>query len=250
MTELQTQLRTLGWPDKQITVYSALLGLGSAGASEIAEGVKLPRQTVYSLLSELLEKEVIEQSDQQGVKQFVANPDALLLRLEKDQLQLQKTKTELAAELPKILAKQRRKPSYPQVTYYEGKEGLKRLFNGILHFYQRDGEKAFRGYGVNFMKPALGDFLYTFVKKRSEYGVDTKLFIGLGPDDFGITGPENQLQRDIKRLNMPAAKAGVYLVGDRAYLFSFVDNVGVMVENPAIVELLKRAFDDHWKKSN
>jgi len=95
----------------------------------------------------------------------------------------------------------------------------------------------------------LGDYLYDFVKKRHAYGVKTELFIGKGEDDFMITdGRSSALGRTVKHLNMPPQQAGAYIVGDAVYLFSYRDNVGIKIENAAIVELLKASFDDHWKR--
>lgn len=246
---LEATLKDLHFSSKEVRVYFALVQLGTAAASEIATHAQLPRQTTYSVLKILQKKGVIEQSDRHGVKQFVADPDALLQYTEQQRRGLGTIQRRLKTELPKVLAKQRHKPTYPRVQYYEERDGLKRLFQGILNLYRNGESKNFRGYGVNNLHEALGDFLFHFVKQRGEYKVNTKLFIGLGADDFGITGPENQFGRDIKRLDIPPAKAGVYLVKNRIYLFSYADNVGVMVENEAIVDLLKNIFDDHWKRA-
>ncbi|TAK57259.1 hypothetical protein EPO17_02440 [Patescibacteria group bacterium] len=107
----------------------------------------------------------------------------------------------------------------------------------------------FRGYGINYFYGSLESFLQNFVKERYGYGVKTNLFIANAPDNFNIVDEKSALGRTVKHLDMEEQKAALYLVANRAYLFSYADNVGVMIENQAIIQLLKDVFDDHWEKS-
>ena len=74
------------------------------------------------------------------------------------------------------------------------------------------------------------------------------MFIGKGDNDFGITNEKNKLQREVKQLVIEPQEAGIYLAGDRVYLFSYADTVGVMIENEAIVKILKANFDAQWNE--
>jgi hypothetical protein len=139
----------------------------------------------------------------------------------------------------------------PRVVYYEGSLGLEHLFDSMLAVYKKGKSKEFRGYGINFIAGTKGleESIRRFLKERGALGVSTDLFIAKGPDDFRITDESTRLGRNIKHLDIDEQNAGIYLVANRVYLFSFKDNVGVMVENQAIVEFLKSAFDDHFTKS-
>ena len=64
-----------------------------------------------------------------------------------------------------------------------------------------------------------------------------------------IFSPENVLGRTIKQLPMDPQKASLYIVGDRLYLFSFEDKVGVMIENKAIARLLNEIFGIQWEQT-
>jgi hypothetical protein len=55
--------------------------------------------------------------------------------------------------------------------------------------------------------------------------------------------------RKIKHIDIEPQKSGVYLVGDRVYLFSYEDEVGVMVENKNIANFLKEIFEVEWRQS-
>jgi sugar-specific transcriptional regulator TrmB len=242
-------LKKLHLSKKEAEIYLALLKIGQSSSSQIAAELNLPRQTIYSVLEKLIEDGFVEQSDKRGVKQFFADPNQLLALVEKQKEELERSKQTLKEEIPKILAENKRGGEVPIVQYYEGQEGLRRLFENILKLYQKGKSKTFRGYGINLFYPGLEKFLQDFVEKRSSFGVDTNLFIAEGPDGFGITDETSALKRDIKRLSIEPQQAGIYIAGNQIYLFSYKDNIGVLVENQAIARFMKDAFDDHWEKT-
>ena len=244
---IEKSLASLGLAKKEIQVYLALVKVGLCRASRVAREVDLPRQTVYSLLQQLVREEFVEQSDKRGVKQFFADPEKLLTLLEKRKRKLDDERAVLQREIPNLLSLRKNKDAFPKVQYYEGERGLKRLFRNILDQYAQGEREIFRGYGINTFKDVLHEYPRDFVKERWKYGVETHLFIGRGSDDFGITGPSNAYGRTVKCLDIEPQKAGLYVVGSRVYLFSYADLVGVMVENEAIAKLLRNTFDEHWR---
>ncbi len=242
-------LKKLGLSEKEAFVYLALLKTGLAGAARIAREAALARQTTYSLLADLVEKGFIEQSDRKGVRQFYADPNELIKLVGRQRDELEKERKILEQELPKLLVENKRATALPIVQYYEGQEGMKRLFVNILEQYKKGKLKLFRGLGINRFYGGMEDTLREFVEKRSAYGVRTNLLIANAPDNFGIHDEQTALGRNVRRLNIDEQQAGIYLVGNSAYFFSYKDNVGVMLENQAIVKFLQDTFDALWEKT-
>lgn len=246
----QDFLKKLGLSEKEIRVYQILLPLGSASASQIAQEINLPRQTVYSILERLVEQRFVKQSEKFGTKQFTADPDDLLLILDKQKRDIEESKEKILKELPTIKALKQRSRTFPKFEYYEGKNGLKRLFESIIELYKKGTPREFKGYGVNKFADALDrEYLQDFVEQRFKLKVDTKLLIGEGEDDFMISSPAKALGRAIKHVPMDPQKASLYIVGDRIYMFSFEDKVGIMVENKAIARLANEIFGMQWKQT-
>ncbi len=242
-------LKHIGLNEKEISVYEMLLQVGIASAPQLGRELGMPRQTVYSITSKLVKEGFVEQSDKRGVTQFIADPKQLFAVIEEKKKSLDASKKHLEAEIPKLLKKTGTK-TLPKVNYYEGREGLKRLFDSILTYYKDGGAKEFRGYGVNRFEDAMPDnFMQNFVKKRYGMHVITKLLIGKGSDDFGIVNAETTLGRTVKRIDMDSQKAALYIVGTRLYLFSYEDNMGVMVENAAMAKLMKSIFETQWEET-
>jgi len=238
----------LGFSEKELLVYEALLAIGLASAAQTARELELPRQTVYTILEHLVKEGAVEQSDKRGVKQFFADPDKLLLLVERRKKELEQNQRDLERELPKLFLTGRKKFSFPKITYYEGEQGVKRLFATILEQYRKGEKSIFRGYGINTIQEFLHGYIPDFIKERHTLGIETHLFIGRGPDDFGITNKSNAYGRIVKRLNINPQSAGLYVVGKRLYIFSYHDLVGVMIENDAMATLIRNTFDDHWER--
>ncbi len=244
-------LNKLGLDEKDTQIYLALIRLGPSSASVVSKETSLPRQTVYSILDQLVTKDILEQGDNRGVRQFIADPNHLVKLLERRREDLEISKNELVKVIPTLFAENKRAKAFPVVQYYDGQEGLKRLFMGILDIYKKGKNKSFRGYGINNFYPGLEGFLNDFLKERASYGVKADLMIANAPDEFDTKTQGNEkLGRVIKKINIEPQKAGVYLVANRIYLFSYEDNVGVMIENQAISQLLKDIFDEHWERVN
>lgn len=242
-------LRALGLSEKETRVYLAMLRSGATSASGIAKEAKLPRQTTYSLLETLVASAFVEQSDRKGVRQYYADPALLGRLIARRKEALDRHKKALDDEIPRILAEGKRGSALPVVQYYEGQEGLKRLFEHMLEAHKSQKAKTFRGLGVNRIYGGMEGYIREFFARRHKLGVATKLLIADAPDNFGIKDERTALGRSVRRLPIDEQEAGIYLVGKGAYFFSYRDNVGVMVENQAITEYLKQAFDLLWERT-
>ncbi len=244
-SSIQKHLKTLGLNQKDIDVFYTVLKLGIARATEIARAIDLPRQTTYSILNTLVDIGLVNQHDKRGIKHFSSEPRRILDLIKQKRETLAEQERDIEKELPKLETLRFRASPLPHIQYYEGTSGLKRLLDDILVQHKK-GEKQFRGYGVNMMQARLGDALSSFIKKRASLDVKTQLFIGQGPDDLGIE--KGALGRTVKRLAMPSQDAALYIAGDSIYLFSYLDNVGLVIKNRAIAKLLKGVFDDQWAR--
>ncbi|MEN9390063.1 MAG: hypothetical protein RLZZ283_163 [Candidatus Parcubacteria bacterium] len=241
--------KALGLKKREVRVMRALIHLRIGRTSDIAAECSIPRQTAYSILMKLSERGLITPTSGLGIRKFMCDYGALVRFIDHERERLIEIRKSLASgSSPAPIDEQHSR--LPVVTYYEGSLGLRHLFESMLDLYKRKKYTQFRGYGINFFARTFGleEYLPAFIKKRHALGVSTKLVIAKGPDDFRITDESTRYGRKIKHLPIDEQNAGIYLTGNRTYLFSFKDNVGVMVENQAITQFLQSAFDDHWSR--
>ncbi len=246
---LRNALAALGYSSHEVRVCLTLIERRVARASEIATAARLPRQTVYSILKRFIEKGLITATAKKGVRKFACDYRHVSDFVKREQLRLKRVAHSLETGLPPAVAVDLQARPLPLVTYYEGSLGLEHLFDSMLDQYKKGKYKTFRGYGINFLAKTYGleEYLRYFLEKRAALGVKAKLFIAKGPDDFHIVDEKTRLNRDIKHLDIEEQNAGIYLVGNRLYLFSFKDNVGVMIENRSIAQFIASTFDDYWE---
>jgi predicted DNA-binding transcriptional regulator len=243
-------LESIGLYDNERLLVGALLrSKRPLRASEAATAAKLPRQTAYSILANLTHRGLLVETDRNGVKHFYTDMKEIARFIDLERSRLGKVRDSMRLGSGYAL-KDTPRSDMPSVQFYEGALGLRKLFESILELHKKGKVKQFRGYGINQFKdsPALREYLSHFVRMRGSYGVKTKLFIGQGADDFKITGEASAQGRSVKHIDIEPQLGAAYFVGDRVYLFSYRDNVGVMIENQAIATMLKDAFDDHWKR--
>jgi sugar-specific transcriptional regulator TrmB len=241
-------LHNLGCTIKEAAVYMALVKLGISTASQISREVSLPRQTVYYILEVLISRELVEQTDQSGVKKFVADPFKIKSLIDKRKHELEADKKKLDTEIMKIVSENYSSAELPKVQFYQGREGLKRLIADILDLYRKGKYKTLRAYGINEFYPGMEEVFDNFVKERHKLGVQTQAFLPKNTD-FNKIGGQDTYSRKFKLLDIEYHKAAFYIVGGRIYLFSYKDGVGVVVENTNLANFFGDIFDDQWAKT-
>lgn len=244
-------LKALGLKKREVRVMRALLHLRSGRASDMAAECGLPRQTAYSILKKLIERGLVVGSSKGWYRTFSCDYGQLVRFVEEERRKFQRIRDALTTGSSVPVETDEHVSALPAVTYFEGSLGLRLLFDNMLDTYKKGHYAYCRGYSRNHFSKTFGleEYLRYFVKRRHQLGIRTKVFIAKGPDDFKITDATQKLGRDFKRLATDEQDASIYIVGNKVYLFSFKDNVGVMVENQAIAQYLATAFDDHWDKT-
>ena len=243
---IKNTLKILGLSNKEIRIYLSILNNNPIKTSQIAREVGIPPQSINSILSKLTENGFIEQGNISGVKQYFADYRDLFTLIDKRSQSFSKERKNLEEEMSKYL-KLTNPKNNPRTTYHEGYEGLKRVFEGMLEYWKSGAEKQFRAYGIRKFPKELEGFLINWIKERHTLGVTSRVIIGKGPKEYTISGKMNEYGRTVKKIDIDPERAAIYIAGDRIYTFSFENKIGVTIEEPAIAELLKNVFDNHWK---
>jgi sugar-specific transcriptional regulator TrmB len=123
---MEKDLKRLGLSDREAKIYLELLKIGQAGAYALAKRIGIERTVTYNTLSKLVEKGLVSHVKTEGIRLFkAANPENLLKSIQEKE----KEAKEIVSKLKEI---QITSPSKSGVEIYEGKEGLKALYQKIL----------------------------------------------------------------------------------------------------------------------
>ncbi len=119
------KLQRIGLSKKESEIYLALAKKEDSTANELAKETSTNRTVCYNTLQQLMEKGIVSYSKKNNVRIYaIANPNTLLsdVREKEDIIK------ELIVDLKKI---KRKKSGKKSVEVFEGRNGLKQIFNEI-----------------------------------------------------------------------------------------------------------------------
>lgn len=132
---LSKQLSKIGLTDKESLVYSALINLGGAYPSKIAEYTKLNRSTVYKVLLDLSIKGLVNEIEKKNKLFYQIESPSRIAKYLKNRVSIAKDELEKAENLIPQLENIYAYSAHSQrVSYFEGLEGVTRIFEDHLSY--------------------------------------------------------------------------------------------------------------------
>lgn len=230
----------MGLTEKEAKVYLASLELGVAPISEISLKAKLNRVSTYDIMNRLIQKGFISTFMQKKVKMFAAtDPDLLrdLYRQRYDQFK---------SVLPDLRRLHGKTP-HPRVRYYEGVEGVKRVYADTLtaktELLNYADSKSIRQFWPNYDEE--------YVKER----VKRKVYLrGIAPEDEHgkkVVAHNKENHREIRLVpsSIYSFANEINIYDDRVSIISFGKDapLGMIIESPEIADTQRAIFSMAWE---
>lgn len=168
---MNKELSGLGFTEREIETYLALLKLGSSSVGGIVKTSGVPSSKIYEILDKLIAKGLASFIIKGKTKYFQASEPEKLVDLAEEK------KKAIESILPELNRK-KNSASKEEVTLYEGFEGLKTALRKVLRKLGK-GEEYFV-YISEFenMNSEQSKYFYnSFNLQRKEAGIITKLLI-------------------------------------------------------------------------
>jgi sugar-specific transcriptional regulator TrmB len=171
LQQLSTELRKIGFSEKAALIYAALLKMGSAYPSHIAEVTRLNRTTVYKVLNDLCLKGLVTEIDKNNKLCFQLEKPARLLNFVKRQIAQAEDRYEKAQkifpELKDIFASI---PDKPFVRFFEGGKGVVAAYEDQMENFE--GQELVTFMNTNeFGKIIPPRFINKYLQARVDAGV-------------------------------------------------------------------------------
>ncbi|MBS3072094.1 hypothetical protein J4408_03820 [Candidatus Pacearchaeota archaeon] len=243
MEIVQEALKEFGLAEKEVNIYLSNLKIGSNTANEISRKSGLQRELTYTILNRLEKKGLINHSIKNGIKFFDAvNPENLLKKIEEKENLLKKA-------LPHLnLLKKEKSVLKPKTETFEGKEGIKSLFNNIIRFYEQNKEiKILEGFGsAGKLEQVLKWALPHFIERRVKAGVK---FRGIYNETKEGMEKKNLPLSEIRFLPEEFESPSFYLIyKNHIVIVIFSEEpVGIFIESKEVYESYKIYFKILWK---
>src|SRR6185436_12670854 len=122
-----------GLSDSETTIYLAMLK-GVTRARDLVKATGIKRPTVYYVLSTLEKRGLISKTGLEGEKRFSVEPLTTLERIADEQVRVAtELKANIKAILPVLSSTQSEASEKPVISFYEGKDAVKRVIMDMLY---------------------------------------------------------------------------------------------------------------------
>lgn len=235
----------LGLPQKEGSVYLALLELGSSGVSAIAQKAGLNRTTCYDILEYLHKKGLVSHvGDRKTITYTAEHPEALLAHYQKRSQQFARFAKDLDQILPQLRALYNEQGSRPRIRFYEGLKGLEAVYEDTL-----TADESIRAYAsVYNMHAALPKYFPLYYRRRAQKGISIRAILPDTPEARERAAKDTEEART--SILVPADRFNfspeINIYDDKVAIMSLSEEFGVIIESKEIAEAQKKIYELAW----
>jgi|SRR3990167_4461674 len=235
--ELEKVLENFGLNEKQAKVYLALLQLGQAGVTAVAEKAGTKRPTTYLILEELRQMGLASKLPRKDNVIYIPESPEKILEEQTHREALIKNK------LAELMAMYNTKLEKPKVKFYQGEKAVRELYDIIFK------EKEIDLYGsigaIDEKLPGLATACADLIKKR-----EIKARELLQADEKSLAYAKRDLPptHQIKIINQQNLfPTDNIIYGNKIAIFSYkAEPSAVVIESDDVVTTYKSMFEIVW----
>lgn len=235
-------LTDIGLNETQAKAYITLVKNGSVQPPELAEILHIKRPNSYAVLDQLTELGLATKKDvKRKITYYASNPVALEKLARTQRQKAMEYEHTIQASMPTLLNFFHSFSSQPGVSFYQGVEGIKEIYNDMLR--TRKDMYVFRSSKDQDLMTT--DFFVKFKKRRADLGIKTHM---INPSNNPTvwnkqTDKQNNLDRTPINPNLYTADAEITSYGNKVSIISFGEEaIGMIIDSPQIAESIKQIF--------
>ncbi len=241
MIKLSKQLITsLNLTEAEAAVYLAALELGQANMQQLARKSGVKRTSIYNFIDELKERHLITETKKNGRSLYSATSPERLVEIEKARLQ------ELSDTLPQLLAIQNSEKTKPKVTFHEGFEAVREIYDDFV----KEDKPIIAWSEFNESKKATGTLFEEQAVRRSRKNVTVQWITTDTPEAHAFTKHDYGLLRETKFVKSGKFKTKIVVYGNKLALLSYHANPPyvVLIEDQDIADTVKGLWEELWQR--
>ncbi len=241
---MEKLLKELGFSEREVKVYLALLELGSTTTGPIASKTRIQHSKVYQTLEKLIDKGLASYIIKSKTKYFQAeNPKRILSSLKEKEHAFREI-------LPRLEQKQKFSQQPQTAKVYEGYKAIKAMFESILEETNKNSYYyvfAFKDEYLN--SPLASRFLRQIHMQLAEKKVDDRLIANNSiKKEFkeNYAGIKN-LKARFTSINLPL---GLMIINDKVINWIWSSRpTAVEITSKQIASQYKKFFLEIWKNA-
>ena len=232
-------LQKHGLSEKEAQIYLNCLELGPSPVQKIANKAGVARSTTYEVLDDLIKKGIVFTYLKKKVKYFSAIEPVEFVEQSKEKFEI------LNQALPLFQALFNKAGETPSVRLYEGKEGIKIIFNEIL----KEAKSLIAFGSSEDVLNELGDVHSHFLEERLKRKIAVKLIL---TDTESARERKNTGQEQLREVRLLPPEYSyhglIYIWNNKIAMFSLTGKLlGMVIESKQLFQMQKTIFEFTWK---
>lgn len=244
-------LVNLGLSPEEADIYLSLINSGPQSAGQLAKSTKVKRTYIYSVSASLIKKGLASQNKKGKTTIFSPmSPDKLSSLVQTKKQLIEQAENTLESVLPQLKTKFEAVDTRPVITYYEGVEGIKKVYRdtlvntqeilAIVETSEVDSE-IYDWVTKEYVQQRVKNKIR--VKAIVASGIKTKTYIGLNEKELRETKVVSSEKFPFENeINIYGSKLAIINHRKGSKL------LGVIIDNKLIAETFKSWFNLTWSK--
>lgn len=239
-------LKSAGLSEREALTYLDLQQYGESQTGKICERTKIPSSQIYTLLSGLLEKGLVNFKIVNNVKVFRASdPDSLAVLFEEKEKQIEEEKKQLLESISKMKVVPSEISKLSDFKYFSGIRGIKSLYIEITNAWKSGDEYYIASAPLESFHKLEGFFLDVVHKKRIKDKVKLKIITNKNSKKYGMSRKKMQLT-EVRYLDVET-KTEYGVLNDYFFLISYgKEPYGLLIKDSNFAETYKTFFELMW----
>ena len=245
--ELQKSLLSLNFTEKEANVYLALLELGQGSVSEIARKADINRTYGYNILSALAAKGLINISGKEPKQEYAAESPDKIRNMLNAEIGKNKEFLKQAEDIIPNLKSIHNVKGRPQVRFYEGKEGLKQIYEDTLTSHETILAYA----SVEDVHQTLPDYFPNYYFRRADKNIKIRAIFPDSPEAEELV-KSNKIQKRETALVPPdkySFSPEINIYDNKVMIASWREQLGITIESNEIADAMKKIFELAWAEA-
>lgn len=240
------QLQKLGLKPKEAAIYTAAMELGAPSpVSTIAKKANINRTTAYDILEQLVQKGIVIVQTKRSGRFYQALPPAKIVAYLEEQSEKY---SRLAQEADKLLPELNihyRASGRPKVYFYEGDEGLIRVYEETL----TSSEEILAYASDQANQQAIPWYFPQYYKRRAAKKIPIRALFPDTPKDrerHGLDSAELRQSRLLPKDKLDFTPE-INFFDNKIMIADWKEKLGIIIESQEIANVFKQTFELAWE---
>lgn len=244
---LKKSLQYIGFSEKEVLVYLSLLELGKGTVAEISRRAGINRPTGYHILAALEARELVKVSGKEPKQEYVAESPDLIEKMLLSKIEEEKKFLNEARKIIPELKSMRNVSDRPKVLFYEGREGVEKVYEDTLTAHE-----PIRAYAsVENMHRGLPGYFPDYYHRRAGSGIAIRAIVPDSPTGRERKSLDKEEMRETALVPVRAFDfiPEINIYDNKVMIASWREKLGIIIESAEIAEAMKKIYELAWTEA-